>query len=47
MSVATTGRRPATADGRGRVLPRVTPAILLVLLALTGPYLAADRKSVV
>ncbi|BAC73333.1 ABC transporter permease [Streptomyces avermitilis] len=41
MSVATTGRRPATADGRGRVLPRVTPAILLVLLALTGPYLAA------
>ncbi|MFB7550206.1 ABC transporter permease [Streptomyces sp. NPDC056154] len=42
MSTAlTTARAPRGSAGRGRVIRRLVPGVLLVLLALTGPFLAA------
>ncbi|MFB7529363.1 hypothetical protein ACFC0C_14125 [Streptomyces sp. NPDC056178] len=42
MSTAlTTARAPRGSAGRGRVIRRLVPGALLVLLALTGPFLAA------
>lgn len=42
MSTAlTTARAPRSSAGRGRVIRRLVPGALLVLLALTGPFLAA------
>ncbi|MFB6872820.1 ABC transporter permease [Streptomyces sp. NPDC056323] len=41
MSTAlTTARAPRGSAGRGRVIRRLVPCVLLVLLALTGPFLA-------
>ncbi|SCF56739.1 ABC transporter permease [Streptomyces sp. Ncost-T10-10d] len=37
----TTARAPRGFAGRGRVIRRLVPGVLLVLLALTGPFLAA------
>ncbi|MFJ8310356.1 MULTISPECIES: ABC transporter permease [unclassified Streptomyces] len=41
MSTLATARARSLSDGRGRVVRRLTPGVLLVLLALTGPFLAA------
>ncbi|MFD7495487.1 ABC transporter permease [Streptomyces sp. NPDC059832] len=42
MSTAlTTARAPRACAGRGRVIRRLVPGVLMVLLALTGPFLAA------
>ncbi|MFD4861397.1 ABC transporter permease [Streptomyces atratus] len=42
MSTAlTTARAPRGSAGRGRVIRRLVPGVLLVLLALIGPFLAA------
>ncbi|MFF2407034.1 ABC transporter permease [Streptomyces sp. NPDC058092] len=42
MSTAlTAARAPRAPAGRGRMIRRLVPGVLLVLLALTGPFLAA------
>ncbi|MFF2847221.1 ABC transporter permease [Streptomyces sp. NPDC058001] len=41
MSTLTTARARARSVGRGRVIRRLAPGVVLVLLALTGPFLAA------